>query len=469
MTFADAAASDPRLTSSATAPGQPNGRAADAGDGNAMRTRGSVFDLRNVVHATGRFLDLFEERRRAQAARRPTAPRATAPLADPPAPARQQKPPPNPFHQNLRAGVKAGLIPPALGRLLVLMTGNDTNPAVRAEAAARAAYALNEIEGRAFQANTHLRLEEAQTKQLAASTARFNAANAEVVALLAAVYRDPAAAAANLRKHLEMRPGPGTVAQEVRDEPALLGDLRGGFLFKRAERRDALAAVGKLVAAIEQRGRAQADCGKDRDALADHKAAPSRDANLADALKAFRHLTAVQAAIPPEIASDYPDGLTTMVLLDLSQTLSERVSPADLADPAVTGLHPAFRARLADQMQRMGDLQALLAGNTPARAVDTFHAAAHIKDANIDAAKRLQQEGQIYPAQRAAEWATIADTTMREAAKAIMGSYDHTADAQQRGLMPYVIAVQQGQASPDPAQTLAPHVADLAFDGPGMG
>lgn len=483
---ADAAAFDPRLTSGTAYSSQPNA---------GPRVRASVFDLTHVVHATGKFLDLYEQRRRAQAqsrqpqARQPqagqtnarqssTPTRPAAPgaansrAAQPVRPGaatttpRLPKQPPNPFHQNLRAGMKAGLIPPTLARLLVQMTGSDTNPAVRADAASRAAFELTNLEGRAYEANTYLRLEEAQTKQLADSTSKFRAANAEVVALLSSVYRDPTAALANLKSHLQQRPGYGTAAQEIRNEPALLGDLRGNIVFKRAERREALAAVSKLIAAIEQSGRLRTQFGDDRDALIDHKEAPRRNPHLADALKAHSSLMALQAAIPAEDATAYPDGLTTSVLFDFAQTLSERVSPADLADPAVKTLDPVFRARLTDQMQRIGDLQSLLANNTPDRAVQTFEAAARVMDANIDAAKHLQRDGHTYPAQRAAEWSNVANQIMRDAARTIISNGAQLEAAQQAGILPHVVAFHQSVTAQSNAPAMRP--ADMAFDGPDM-
>ena len=483
---ADAAAFDPRLTSGAAFSSQPNA---------GPRIRGSVFDLSHVVHATGKFLDLYEQRRRAQAqSRQPqarqsqagqantrqssTPTRPAAPVAansraaQPVRPAsatstpRLPKQPANPFHQNLRAGMKAGLIPPTLGRLLVQMTGNDTNPAVRADAASQAAFALTELEGRAFQANTYLRLEEAQTKQLANSEAKWRAANAEVITLLASVYRDPAAALTNLKAHIAKRPGYGTVAQEIRNEPELLGSLRGNVVFKRAERREALAAVSRFVAAIEQSGSLKSKYANDRDALVDHKNAPRRDPNLADALKAHSSLMALQAAIPAEDAAAYPDGLTTSVLFDFAQTVSERVSPADLADPAVRTLDPVFRARLTDQMQRIGDLQSLLANNAPDRAVQTFVAAARVMDANIDAANHLQRDGHTYPAQRAAEWSNVAHQIMRDAARTIISNGAQLEAAQQAGILPQVVEFHQSLTAQSNAPTMRP--ADMAFDGPDM-
>lgn len=420
-------------------------------------------DLTYVAHATGRFVDVVQ----AYLARQRPAPERAAP--DPrSAAARDDRGDPrpvaaaeSPLQRELSAGIAQGAIPKTIGLHLMTVDDVSVNTAVRAQSASQAAFILARMENLAAGANSHLRTVQALETQTAKSEARVKTASAEVRTRLAAVYRDPAVAAKDLASLLRTSLGPGHAARAIRTEPEILGQLRGGLIFRRAERRDALAAVGDLVKAIEQRARHISTADQDKLALEETRSAPARNRHLAEALRQHSHLTAIQTAV--DAAAPQPDPLTAEMLHVYAQELAEAVTLGDMADPAARSLHPGFAAFLTDQMQRIGEVQSMLAAHKPSNAVATFTMAARVKEHNIDAAEHLQREGHLYPAQRAAMWANEAHQVMAESAKTILSDFTQHNDARQLGILAH--AHQFHTAVTAQAQGASSHSVDMAHDG----
>lgn len=425
-------------------------------------------DLAYVAHATGRFVTLVQE----HFARQRDASVRTAPDQSPPAvqaAPSEQRPSPtgataSPLQRELSAGMRTGAIPQEIGRLLITADDVGLNTAVRAQSAREAAFRMTRLEHIASGATTHLRALQALQTQRATSDARLKASTADVLTHLAAVYRDPKTAAKDLSALLHVSLGPGHAARSIRTEPEILGPLRGGAIFRRAERRGALAAVSDLVKAVEQRARHKSAFDKDTQALAETKSAPQRNQPLADALRAQSHLTAIQAAV--DAAAPRPDPLTAEMLHVYAQELAEAVTLGDMTDPAARRLHPAYASFLTDQMQRIGEVQSLLAAHKPSNAVGTYEMAAQVLDTNIVAAERLQKEGNLYPAQRAAQWANTAHQIMGESAKTILSDFTQLNDAQQRGILAHVHQFHAAVSTSSQAALSQSH--DVAQEGYGM-